>query len=41
MLSGDEGSDIPVCVAVTPVATSTTEEITIDLTPIDGGKAGK
>ena len=41
MVSGDEGSVILLCVAVTPVTTSTTEDITIYLTTVDGLKAGK
>ena len=41
MPSGNEGSDITLCVAVTPVATSTNVEITIDLTTVDSMKAGK
>ena len=41
MVSGDEDSVVTVCVAVTPVATSTTMQTTIGLTTLDGPKAGK
>ena len=41
VVSGDEDSAVTVCVAVTPVATSTTQQITIDLTTSEGPKAGK
>ena len=41
MPSGNEGSDITLCVAVTPVATSTNVEITIDLNTVNNPPAGK
>ena len=41
MLSGDEDSDILVCVAVTPVTISTSQPITIGLTTVNSVKAGK